>query len=102
MIPVVVEERLKLQLIGLLGVNYTFGFVDPVPRPAPTIGGWLRLVQPLLVFPNYEASLGHAGICCFQLIVISRLTFSRTLAHRVRTMEMPCHQEVVDSAGESS
>ena len=36
------------------GVNYTFGFVDAVARPAPTIGGWLRHVQPVLVFPNYS------------------------------------------------
>lgn len=40
----------------MLGVNYSFGFVDAVQRPAPTIGGWIRHVQPLLVFPNYTVS----------------------------------------------
>ncbi|WWC72707.1 uncharacterized protein I206_106671 [Kwoniella pini CBS 10737] len=39
------------------GLNYSFGFVDPVPRPAPTAGGWLRVVQPLLVFPNYTVAV---------------------------------------------
>ena len=39
------------------GVNYSFGFVDPVARPAPTVGGWLRHVQPLLIFPDYTVSL---------------------------------------------
>ncbi|KAK8850662.1 hypothetical protein IAR55_004582 [Kwoniella newhampshirensis] len=34
-------------------LNYTFGFVDAVPRPAPTFGGWIRQVQPLLILPNY-------------------------------------------------
>ncbi|ORY28043.1 hypothetical protein BCR39DRAFT_449243, partial [Naematelia encephala] len=36
-----------------VGLNYTFGFVDTVPQPAPVVGGWLRQVQPLLIFPNY-------------------------------------------------
>ncbi|WRT70836.1 uncharacterized protein IL334_007835 [Kwoniella shivajii] len=39
------------------GLNYSFGFVDPDPRPAPTAGGWLRVVQPLLVFPNYTVAV---------------------------------------------
>ncbi|WWC92444.1 uncharacterized protein L201_007402 [Kwoniella dendrophila CBS 6074] len=39
------------------GLNYSFGFVDPVPRPAPTAGGWIRVVQPLLVFPNYTVAV---------------------------------------------
>jgi len=41
------------------GLNYSFGFIDAVARPAPTIGGRLRQVQPLLVFPNYTVSLHH-------------------------------------------
>lgn len=46
-----------------LGVNYTFGFVDAVSRPAPTYGGWIRAVQPLLVFPDY--TVGRAcGVTC--------------------------------------
>lgn len=39
------------------GENYSFGFVDAVPRPAPTIGGWLRQVQPLLIMPDYKVGL---------------------------------------------
>ncbi|CAD6578254.1 MAG: hypothetical protein TREMPRED_002141 [Tremellales sp. Tagirdzhanova-0007] len=39
------------------GLNYTFGFVDAVARPAPTIGGWLRQVQPLLIFPDYTVNV---------------------------------------------
>lgn len=38
------------------GLNYSLGFVDAIPRPAPTIGGWLRQVQPLLMLPNYRVS----------------------------------------------
>lgn len=38
------------------GLNYTFGFVDAVARPAPTIGGRLRQVRPLLIFPDYKVS----------------------------------------------
>ncbi|WVQ95337.1 hypothetical protein IAU59_002433 [Kwoniella sp. CBS 9459] len=38
-------------------LNYTFGFVDAVARPAPTAGGWLRVVQPLLIFPNYTVAV---------------------------------------------
>jgi hypothetical protein len=43
------------------GVNYSFGFVDAARRPAPTIGGWIRHVQPLLVFANY--TVGPALLC---------------------------------------
>ena len=46
----------------IVGVTYEFGFVDAVEKPAPTIGGWLRLVQPLLVFPNYTVNMGVAGV----------------------------------------
>ncbi|WWD20836.1 hypothetical protein CI109_105313 [Kwoniella shandongensis] len=38
-------------------LNYTFGFVDAVPRPAPTFGGWIRQVQPLLILPNYTIDI---------------------------------------------
>ncbi|KAL7422935.1 hypothetical protein Q5752_002233 [Cryptotrichosporon argae] len=34
------------------GVQYTLGWVDPGPRPAPVVGGWLREVVPLLKLPN--------------------------------------------------
>ncbi|RSH87029.1 hypothetical protein EHS25_003517 [Saitozyma podzolica] len=40
-----------------VGLNYTFGFVDAVSRPAPTYGGWIRAVQPLLVFPDYTVNV---------------------------------------------
>lgn len=36
----------------MIGLNYSLGFVDVVPRPAPTVGGWLRQIQPLLMLPN--------------------------------------------------
>ena len=48
------ESQAELRLIGL---NYSFGFVDPTPKPAPTFGGWLRQIQPLLILPNYDVSL---------------------------------------------
>ncbi|WVO17344.1 hypothetical protein L204_105036 [Cryptococcus depauperatus] len=35
-------------------LNYTFGFVDAVSKPAPTFGGWLREVQPLFILSNYD------------------------------------------------
>ncbi|WVQ86122.1 hypothetical protein IAT38_008290 [Cryptococcus sp. DSM 104549] len=38
-------------------LNYTFGFIDAVPRPAPTYGGWLREVQPLLILPNHTIDI---------------------------------------------
>jgi len=28
--------------------------VDAVPRPAPTVGGWLRQIQPLLMLPDHK------------------------------------------------
>ncbi|KAK4684938.1 ATP-dependent metalloprotease, partial [Tremellales sp. Uapishka_1] len=40
-----------------VGLTYTFGFVDPVARPAPTIGGYLRQVVPLLILPNYTVDV---------------------------------------------
>lgn len=39
------------------GLPYSLGFVDVIPRPAPTVGGWLRQIQPLLMLPNYRVSL---------------------------------------------
>ncbi|ORX40820.1 hypothetical protein BD324DRAFT_612195 [Kockovaella imperatae] len=39
------------------GLNYSFGFVDPTPKPAPTIGGWIRQIQPLLILPNYRVNI---------------------------------------------
>jgi hypothetical protein len=47
------RDTLGSGLAHRLGLNYTFGFVDAVSRPAPTYGGWIRAVQPLLVFPDY-------------------------------------------------
>lgn len=38
-------------------LNYTFGFVDAVPRPAPTYGGWMREVVPLIIMSNYTVDV---------------------------------------------
>lgn len=38
-------------------LNYTFGFVDAVPRPAPTYGGWIREVVPLIIMSNYTVDI---------------------------------------------
>jgi len=47
----------------IVGLNYSLGFVDVVPRPAPTVGGWLRQIQPLLMLPNNRVSqnMGSSG-----------------------------------------
>ncbi|OXG12208.1 hypothetical protein C366_05933 [Cryptococcus neoformans Tu401-1] len=38
-------------------LSYTFGFVDAVPRPAPTYGGWMREVVPLIIMSNYTVDV---------------------------------------------
>jgi hypothetical protein len=45
----------------VIEVEYNLGFVEAVPRPKPTIGGWLRVVTPLLILPDYQVSLRKGG-----------------------------------------
>jgi hypothetical protein len=51
---------MSVRLLGrswlIVGLNYSIGFVDVVPKPAPTVGGWLRQIQPLLMLPNNRVS----------------------------------------------
>lgn len=49
--------RRLLWLDNRAELNYTFGFVDAVPRPAPTYGGWMREVVPLIIMSNYTVDV---------------------------------------------
>lgn len=44
----------RAKILIQAGLEYSLGFVDLVPRPAPTTGGWLRQIQPLLMLPSYR------------------------------------------------
>ncbi|WVQ70797.1 hypothetical protein IAR50_000319 [Cryptococcus sp. DSM 104548] len=38
-------------------LEYSFGFVDAVSQPAPTYGGWIRQVTPLMILYNYTVDV---------------------------------------------
>lgn len=40
------------------GLDYTFGWVEPGPRPGAYAGGWLRTIEPMLIMPNLTVRLG--------------------------------------------
>lgn len=50
------DSDLYCELIVYTEMEYRLGFVDAVKRPAPTIGGWMRQVTPILVLPDYSVS----------------------------------------------
>lgn len=41
--------------------TYDFGWIEDGQRPAPYALGWLRIIQPMLILPNYTVSLTFAA-----------------------------------------
>lgn len=80
------------------GLEYTFGLVEAVPRPAPTIGGWLRLLQPLLTFPDYQVRFSEVGV---GLTCGNRSAFFQMSVPLCQTTPQPSRPEVPVYAGEA-
>jgi hypothetical protein len=82
----------------IVGLNYSLGFVDVVPKPAPTVGGWLRQIQPLLMLPNNRVSqqdgVGRGG-------ADHRSTSFPQVGPMKWMMSLPSQSGVMGSAGES-
>ncbi|ODN83074.1 hypothetical protein L202_01296 [Cryptococcus amylolentus CBS 6039] len=38
-------------------LEYSFGFIDAVSQPAPTYGGWIRQVTPLMILSNHTVDV---------------------------------------------